>query len=120
MAKFNQDLLILVVGDITLWRASGRALPQIAHTKFCEFSDLDHTFLKNHQPDIILTPLVSIEFDIWDMAVVLDDQNYEGRVRAMTPPLPNPDIILGEIRFEFPALDFDIIEVRPGPYLRSV
>ncbi len=120
MTRINEKLLILVVGDIDQWVSSGRDLPQIAQTRFCAFSDLTADLLQQLQPDIILCPLLSEHFDVLDLVFVLDYFKFPGRVRALAPRLPNPEIILTEIRLEFPSLDFDLIEVRPGPKLHSV
>jgi len=120
MAKVNENLLILVVGNIDQWISSGRDLPNIAHTQFCAYSNLSADLLAYLQPDIILCPLLCEHFDILDLVGILDELNYSGRIRAMSPPMPNPDIILREISFEYPAMDFDLIEVQPGPKLRPV
>ena len=120
MTIINANPLILVVGNIADWHEAGRVLPQISHTEFCEFSDLTAAFLARHLPDIILTSLVSAQFDVLDLTLALDELDYKGRVRAITPQLPNPDIILREVRFACPALDFDLIMIQPGPMLRSV
>jgi len=120
MVAFNKELLILVVGDITLWKSSGRDLPQIAQAEFCSFADLTNELIDRLQPEIILSPLVSEQFDVLDLVVALDGMNYDGRIRALTPPLPNKEIILREVGILCPSLDFDILEVHPGPKLRSV
>jgi len=120
MTKINENLLILVVGNIDQWISSGRDLPDIAQTEFCAYSNLSADLLAHLRPDIILCPLLCEQFDILDLVRVLDSLNYAGRIRAMSPPMPNPDIILREVQLEYPKLDFDLIEVRPGPKLRPV
>jgi len=120
MAKINNKLLILVVGDIDQWIASGRDLPRIAQTRFCAFSELTAVLLAELQPDIILCPLLAENFDVLDIVAVLDFFEFPGRIRALAPPFPNPEIITREVKVEFPSLDFDIIEVRPGPKLRTL
>ncbi|WP_456391321.1 hypothetical protein [Profundibacter sp.] len=89
-------------------------------TVFCGINDLSTEFITKHQPDVILSPLVTSKFDVIELAIKLDQLNYEGRFRAITAPLPNPDIILSEIRFECPALDFDLIVLQPDQSLRTV
>lgn len=112
--------LILVVGDIGQWLASGRDLPQVAQMEFCTFRELTETYLDHLKPAYILSPLLAADFDILDLAALLDSLNYVGKLRAMVPPLPNPSLIIEEVRFEWPALDFDLIEVRPGPKLGRI
>ncbi|HHI71700.1 MAG TPA: hypothetical protein ENJ91_11905 [Rhodobacteraceae bacterium] len=120
MTDINKDLLILVVGDIGHWLSTGRDLPRIAQTRFCDFEELDSGLLKQLNPQIILSPLLGRGFDVLDLVALLCTLGYDGRVRGMTPPLPNPELIRGEVQRVCPELDFDIIEVRPGPILRSV
>lgn len=111
---------LLVVGNIDLWLGADNELPYLEGTIFCVFSDLTTEFLNEHLPDVILTPLVTSQFDVLELAIRLDQLNFEGRVRAICAPLPNPELILSEVRFECPALDFDLIVVQPNQFLRSV
>lgn len=120
MNEVSENLSILVVGNLDHWLVAGDGLGKIANTVFCNYDDLTADFLSDLQPDIILSPLVSTYFDMMDLAIKLDQLNYEGRVRAITLPLPNPDLIVREIRFECPALDFDLIQQHSGNKLRSV
>jgi len=115
MTRDNESLIILVVGNIEHWHASGRELPRIAQIEFCAFSDMTQNLLSRLQPEIILTPLLCEGFDVLDLVYLLEALNFTGRVRAITPMLPNPELLLREIRFECPALDFDLFQVRPGP-----
>jgi len=120
MAKVSENLLILVVGDIDQWISSGRDLPKIAQTRFCDFSELTINLLNELHPDIILCPLLSESFDVLDIVALLDHCKFPGRIRALAPAMPSPDIILQEVRIEFPRLDFDLIEVPASPKLHSV
>ena len=118
----NQDnsLTVLVVGNIEDFLAQKHKLPEIADTVFCEISDLDQEFMEAHKPDIILSPLVTSQFDVMELAITLDQLDFAGRFRAITAPLPNPELISTEIRFECPALDFDLIILQPNQILRSI
>ncbi len=120
MNEVSDNLSVLVVGNIDHRLVVDCGLPEISNTEFCTYDDLTAEFLLDRQPDIILSPLVATYFDVMELAIKLDQLDYEGRVRALTPPLPDPDLVRREIRFECPALDFDVIEVRPENKLRSV
>lgn len=111
---------ILVVGSIDPWLEANREQLLIKDTVFCVFSDLTIDFIEEHDPDMIFTPLVTSQYDVMDLAIKLDNMGFEGPFRAICSPLPNPEIILAEIRFECPALDFDLIVVQPNKTLRSV
>ncbi len=120
MYEVSDNLSVLVVGHVDPWLMTGFAMPKISNTMFCTYDDLTAQFLLNHQPDVILSTLVTAYFDIMELAVKLDQLDFKGRVRAITPPLPDPGLILREIRFECPALDFDLIEVLSEQKLRCV
>jgi len=66
-------------------------------------------------PEMILAPLLSVRFDILDLARLLKTLGYCGALRAYCAPLPNTKVIRSEIKAEFPDLDFTIFEVPPGP-----
>lgn len=120
MTEPNTYLSLLVVGDIKHWLGPDSKLPQFKDTIFCIYKDLSLDLLNRHQPDVILSPLVTSQYDVMELAIKLDQMNFAGRFRAITAPLPAPEIILSEIRFECPALDFDLIVVQPDQNLRSV
>jgi len=120
MDEVRDNLLVLVVGHVDPWLMTGHAMPETNNTMFCTYDDLTEKFLLDLKPDVILSTLVCAYFDMMELAIKLDQLNYEGRVRAITTPLPDPDLILREIRFECPALDFDLIEVTAEKTLRCV
>lgn len=120
MNRIYGNKSILVVGNIDPWLDANNELPLIKDTIFCVFSDMNAAFIEQHRPDMILSPLVTSQFDVMDLAIKLDQINYEGCFRAICAPLPDPEIILAEVRFECPALDFDLIVVNPKQNLRSV
>ena len=61
------------------------------------FSDLDEGVLQKVDPDIVLAPLFSSQFDITDLAAHLVRLGYRGMVRAYTRPLPAPKIVAQEM-----------------------
>jgi hypothetical protein len=65
--------------------------------------------LQGQKPDIILSPLVSEDFDAVDVAGVLSALAYDGPYRAVTDTLPDPEIIRKKVRNHAPYLDFDLV-----------
>lgn len=120
MIRTNRSKSILVVGNIGPWLNANNELPLIKDTVFCVFSDLTAAFVEHHCPDMILSPLVTSQFDVLELAIKLDQLGFEGSFRAICAPLPNPEVILADVRFECPALDFDLIVVNPEQNLRIV
>lgn len=120
MDHTGNNLTILVVGNIGQYLSEKPNLPFCSDTIYCVFDDLTSAFLEQHQPHVVLSPLITLQHDIIELAVVLDKLNYAGQFRAIVAPLPEPDVIYNEIKIECPALDFDLITVRPSPNFRSV
>lgn len=103
------DLKILVIGDMSYWRTTKSHLPEIENTAFCSLTELGREILNDVNPDIILSSIVAGNFDIHEMINLLEKLGYDGAIRALCPPLPNPDMILHEIRSAHPEIDFDLI-----------
>lgn len=120
LTYFHPDLTVLVVGNTDQFEAAEPKLPNCHDTLFCVISDLTPAFLELHKPNVVLSPLVTSQHDILELAIVLDKLNFEGQFRVLVAPLPNPEVIVSEVRFECPALDFDLITVQPNPNLKSV
>lgn len=120
MPNIDNKLTILVVGNIEQYLSAKPNLPFCRDTIYCVIDDLTSAFLDQHQPNVVLSPLVTSQHDIVELAIVLGKLNYTGLFRAIVAPLPNSDVIFNEIKFECPALDFELITVRPNSKLRSV
>lgn len=101
--------LILVVGEVSHWKKTGRNLTTNPTMIFAEFNEITSVMLDTLQPDIILSPLLCAAFDCLDLAQVLHSISFRGRYRVVTPTLPEPDIIVAEIKFLCPTLDFSFI-----------
>ena len=106
-----QRPLILAVGDLEAWSTTGRALPMDSYITYADFVEVTDALLANLRPDVVLSPLLSGRFDCIDLAQLLLRLGFTGRYRAMTPPLPNPDIVRREIRSLCPGLDFDLLMI---------
>ena len=99
----------LVIGDMERWRAQGRNLPQLEKLVFIDLDDLDHAAIATHEPDIILSPLVSDDFDAVDVAAKLKELNFHGPYRAVTDELPDPELVRHEITNYAPSVNFDLV-----------
>lgn len=103
---------ILVIGEVSRWRAQGRDLPGSQDIHCIELHELAAEFLELVQPDVIFSPLLSNSFDCLDVAVLLQEIGYRGRYRVMSADLPNPWLIRAEISEACPDLDFDVINLK--------
>jgi len=74
---------------------------------------VDAALLARTVPDVVISPLLCPEHDILDLARLLDALGYRGALRAYSAPLPNPRLILAEVRQIWQGGDFDILELPP-------
>lgn len=101
--------VILVVGDLSVWKSSGCALSGDTMITFAEISNVTPELLDTMRPDIVLSPLLCHSFDCLDLAQLLSEHEFEGRYRVIAPNLPKPDVIAAEIKLLSPNLDFSFI-----------
>jgi ABC-type Fe3+-hydroxamate transport system substrate-binding protein len=100
--------VILVVGNLRSWNFAGRSLPDIEGFHFSGFQNLSSELLAELHPDLILSPLMAENFDATDLARLLQAVGYLGAYRAVTNELPNPRVVVTEVRGMAPAVDFDL------------
>jgi len=63
-------------------------------------------------PHFVVSPMLTPSFDILDLATALWDARFAGAYRVLTEaPLPNPGLVLREIRHKCPGLDIDILSM---------
>lgn len=60
--------------------------------------------------DVVVSPLVTELFDAMDLAHQLALGGYRGRYMVVTPALPRPDIIRGEIAQLCPGLSVELVQ----------
>lgn len=107
----ENDTTILAVGDVAQWRQSGNAVPASGDLRFCNFVELELSFLQVIAPEVVLTPVVADAFDCADVALRLDTLGYTGSVRALGHGIPRPEMIEREIKSLCPTLDFAMVEI---------
>lgn len=82
-----------------------------ASVAIVQLDAVDAELLARTAPDVVLSPLMTSEYDILDLARVLRDCGYQGALRAYCPPLPNTRLVRAEVAQIWPGVDFDILEV---------
>lgn len=100
---------ILAVGHTGAWTARGRRIATDGHVYFADFHDVSDDLLAHLCPRLILSPLLARNFDCVDLAQRLGQLGYRGRYRAIDIGLPDPALIVREVRSLVPGLDFEII-----------
>ena len=100
---------ILAVGDAEEWLRAGQPLPADREVAFVSFHEIDAKLMADLAPGVVLSPLLATGFDCIDLAELLVTVEYRGRYRAVAVRLPNPELVVREIRQLCPSLDFDIL-----------
>lgn len=112
-AEGDQIMRVLVLGSRIEAAPPqiGAPRPALAGFHFAAVADLSPSLLAALRPDLILSPLLAGSHDVIDVARRLAELGYAGRYRALADHLPDPAIILTEVRLIAPALDFDLFLV---------
>lgn len=105
----------LIIGDSNRWKDEGRITSGLRDFAFLELSELNARLLEEHQPDIILSPLVGDNFDVIDVVTQLDALGYTGRYRAIAETAPDTAMILREVSAIAPEIDFDLLVMVENP-----
>lgn len=100
---------VLAVGDTREWAARGRRLPSDGHVYFVEFHDVTEELLARLAPRLVLSPLLARTFDCLDLAQRLGKLGFRGQYRAIDIGLPDPALIVREVRSLVPGLDFGVV-----------
>ena len=100
--------MVLTVGDVAHWKAQGEELPRHGRLHFAEFWEVTPELLSMLAPSVVLAPVLARGFDCVDLGARLFDCGFVGRYIIMAPSLPDPNLVLRELRSLFPGLDIDI------------
>jgi hypothetical protein len=102
---------ILAVGDTLAWSRGGRQIPSDGTVHFAQFHEVTDILLAELSPRLVLSPLLTRNFDCVDLAQRLAQLGYRGPYRAIDIGLPNPKMIVREIRALVPTLDFEVLRL---------
>lgn len=72
---------------------------------------LSETMLRNVKPDLIISPLITPEWDVVDLGLHLQSLGYTGKFFALTKPLPRAELVLREVSAVCPRLKIQLLEV---------
>lgn len=97
---------VLVVGGTA---PEPGALSDYPNVHFCRFEDLSGEMIHDIQPDVVLSALVADSFDALDLAALLVGAGFVGSYRAVAGSLPDPELVIREVRAICPGLDFRVL-----------
>lgn len=110
---------VLVVGDIARWKTLGRLQGDLTDYAYVELRDLHDQNIRQIAPDLVLSPLMTADFDAIDVAERLRAADYAGRYCAVANDVPNADLIRREVKSIAPKLAFDLLILPPKPVADS-
>ena len=106
----RRPVAVLAVGDPEEWVLHGNQPPSEGGLAFISFEQLSDTILEYFSPSIVCSPVLARAFDCIDLAAALNGFGFSGSYRAVSKDVPNPDVIVREVRQLFPKLDFEILK----------
>jgi len=71
-------------------------------------------------PGLVLSPLLTPEFDALDLARMLSQSGYRGRYLALVARLPSANLIRREVAHQSPSIDFDVVVLDGSPPLHPL
>jgi hypothetical protein len=71
-------------------------------------------------PGLVLSPLLTPEFDALDLARILTQCGYRGRYLALVDRLPSANLIRREVAAQSPTINFDVIVLDGSTPLHSL
>ena len=75
-----------------------------------DYADVNADLLKGFDPHFVVSPILTPAFDILDLGTLLWQLRYAGAYRVLTEvALPNPGLVLREVRSQCPGLDVDLL-----------
>lgn len=115
-----QQVIMLAVGEMSLWRDAGRLLQPSSRITFVEFSELSPEYLQAVVPEFVVSNVISRSFDCLDLAQLLYSADFLGRYRIIDYDVPDPRLVLHEINALCPGLDVDVVSLARAQALRPI
>jgi hypothetical protein len=107
-ARSRPEVIVLAVGEALSLRK--RSVAEGAHeaTTFADFSEVSGELIEALDPHIVVSSVLGRNFDCVDLAERLEDLGFRGRYRLIGYGVPQPDLVLREIRSLFPSLTVEL------------
>ena len=107
------DGIVLVIGAMSEWAPDEADRPAGSRIVFAEYADISAELIERVAPAMIVSSVIATTFDAFDLAQDLQEFGYGGPYRALTPHLPDPDLVRREVASCAPDLDFELLVVEP-------
>ena len=105
----DQTVSILAVGDSEEWLGRGNRPFADGSIVYVSIEEVTQPLLNRLSPSVVISPALSHRFDCIDLAQILHRIGFNGRYRAVSTELPNPEMVRREIGHLCPGLDFAVL-----------
>jgi hypothetical protein len=103
-------VLSLALSDASLLALPRHVLDPVATIRKITLELLPEQLLTGPDaPDLVLSPLLTPQFDALDLARILSQCGYRGRYLALVDRLPSANLIRREVAAQSPNINFDVI-----------
>ena len=103
----------LVIGDVSQWIRNGRKIPSIDGFHFADYRSVNRKLIERLSPEIILSPLITDQFDAIDIAQLLADEGYRGLYCAVSEHVGDRESVITELRRTAPMMEVDLFVLPP-------
>lgn len=104
----GSEVVVLAVGDVFSIRTRLDADVAGDRTAFAEFAEVTPELLDALRPEVVVSSVLGRNFDCVDMAEKLCAVGFSGCYRLIAHGMPQPNLVLREIRSLFPALHVEL------------
>lgn len=104
----SAETVVLAVGDV--FSLTTRIIADRAgeKTAFADFSEVTPELVDSLSPEIVVSSVVGRNFDCVDLAEKLSSIDFSGCYRLIAHGLPQPELVLREMRGLFPGLNIQL------------
>ncbi|PWK62530.1 hypothetical protein C7455_101558 [Roseicyclus mahoneyensis] len=114
-------VLSLALSEAALLALPRHVLQPGSHIRRTGLAELpDELMTGPHAPGLVLSPLLTPEFDALDLARILTQCGYRGRYLALVDRLPSANLIRREVAAQSPNINFDVIVLDGSTPLHSL
>lgn len=101
---------LLIVEPGSFLTALAREIPHDGAMVLCQYHRLSCAMIGRVMPDCVVAPLFSPAFDIFELIALLQASEFQGKLMAVSPPLPNCRMVLRELQSAARRMTVRIIE----------
>lgn len=102
------EVVVLAIGDVFSIRTRIDADLAGDRTAFAEYGEVTPELLEALRPQVVVSSVLGRNFDCVDLAEKLSGYGFEGCYRLIAHGMPQPELVLREIRALFPELRVEL------------